>query len=222
MRILEIVLSPIVWLMEIVLEIYIAMCSSVGLSILLLSFTFALALLPLRKRATRIEQRISRKMQAVQEELLPYRGKLKGDALFQETERIYEKHGYHPIQSIGMGASFFVMLPVLISAILLFSGDGVLAGESFLFIPDLSKPDHLLGPVNVLPLLMSAITVVDAKLRFKDDKSSQYRFFLIAIVLLVIVYNLAAGLVLYWTGANLMSLVISRIESRRATAPHAP
>jgi YidC/Oxa1 family membrane protein insertase len=100
---------------------------------------------------------------------------------------------------------------------LLFSGDGVLSGESFLFIQDLSKPDHLLGPVNILPLLMSAVTFADAKLRFKDDKPSQYRFFLIAIVLLVIVYNLAAGLVLYWTGANVMSLVISRIEARRAT-----
>jgi membrane protein insertase Oxa1/YidC/SpoIIIJ len=74
-------------------------------------------------------------------------------------------------------------------------------------------PDHLLGPVNVLPLLMSAITVVDAKLRFKEDKSSQYRFFFIAFILLTLVYNLPAGLVLYWTGSNLVSLVFSRIQS---------
>ena len=74
-----------------------------------------------------------------------------------------------------MGASFFVMLPVLISAILLFTGD-VLASKAFLFISDLSQPDNLLGPINILPLVMTGITIVDAKLRFADDKPSQVLF----------------------------------------------
>ena len=113
-----------------------------------------------------------------------------------------------------MGASFLVMLPVLLSAIVLFTGEGILSGESFLFIDDLSQTDSLLGPVNLVPLLMFAVTLVDAKLRFKGDKKSRYRFYLISIILLVIVYNLAAGLVLYWTGSNIMSLVLSRLRSR--------
>jgi len=214
MRILEIILSPIVWLMEVVLEIYNSIFSSMGVSILLLSFTFALALLPLRRMANGTEQRIGKKMQVVSEEIQPLKRKLKGEALFLATEKIYQRHGYHPIQSVGMGMSFFVMLPVLISAILLFSGDGILSGERFLFIDDLSQPDHLLGSINVLPLLMSAITFFDAKLRFRDDKQSQHRFILISLVLLAIVYNLASGLVLYWTGSNFISLVISQIEAR--------
>jgi membrane protein insertase Oxa1/YidC/SpoIIIJ len=197
-----------------VLDLYVQLFSSIGVSIVLLSFTFALLLLPLQKMANRVEQRVSAKMQAVEADVKALKGKLKGEKLFLATEQIYEKNGYHPIQSVGMGASFFVMLPVLISAILLFTdSSGILAGKSFLFIHDLSLPDGLLGPVNVLPLLMSAITVFDAKLRFKDDRKSQYRFFIIAFVLLVIVYNLAAGLVLYWTGSNIMSLILSRIKA---------
>lgn len=210
---LEIVLSPIVWVMKWTLELYVGITGSTGLSILLVSFTFAILLLPLRKMAQVLEQRISAKTQLVNEEVAPLKQTLKGEKLFLETEKIYEKHGYHPIQSIGLGASFFVMLPVLISAIILFTGD-VLASKSFLFIEDLSLPDHLLGPINLLPLIMTGITIIDAKMRFKDDKSSRYRFYVIAVVLLALVYSLASGLVLYWTGSNVMSLILSKLQKK--------
>jgi YidC/Oxa1 family membrane protein insertase len=213
MLVLETVLSPIVWLMELILEFYVHLFSSTGVSILLLSFTFALLLFPFQRKAQRTEQRISEKMKTVGAEVEALKGELKGEKLFLATEQIYERNGYHPIQSVGMGASFFVMLPVLVSAILLFTGSETLAGKSFLFIDDLSKPDGLLGPINVLPLLMSTITLIDAKLRFKDDRKSQHRFFFIALVLLMIVYNLASGLVLYWIGSNILSLMTSRLQS---------
>ena len=213
MYFLETVLSPIVWLMEFILDFYIRLSSSTGFSILLLSFTFALLLLPFQRMAQRTERRISAKMKIVDAEVQMLKGKLKGEELFLATEQIYERHGYHPIQSVGMGASFFVMLPVLVSAILLLTGSETVIDNRFLLIDDLSQPDSLLGPVNVLPLLMSAITVIDAKLRFKDDRKSQYRFFVIAFLLLIIVYNLSSGLVLYWTGSNIMSLLLSRFQT---------
>lgn len=213
MFILETTLSPIVGLMELLLDFYVGIFSSTGFSILLLSFSFALLLVPLQRMALRTELRVGSKINTVEAEVEPLKVELKGEALFLATEKVYKKHGYHPIQNIALGASFFVMLPVLVSAILLLTGDH-LAGIKFMFIKDLSMPDGLLGPVNLLPLLMSAITVVDARLRFKDDRKSQYRFFFIAFVLLILVYNLAAGLVLYWTGSNILSLVVNRIKSR--------
>ena len=213
MYFLATVLSPVVWLMELTLDFYARLFTSTGISILLLSFTFALLLLPFQRMAQRSERRISEKMKFVDTKVQCLKGELKGEELFFATEKIYQKHGYHPIQSVGLGASFFVMLPVLISAILLFTGSETLNGKSFLFISDLSEPDGLLGPINVLPLLMSAITIIDAKLRFKNDRKSQYRFFFIAGLLLLIVYNLASGLVLYWTGSNVMSLIMNRVQS---------
>lgn len=209
---LETILSPIVWLMRFVLEFYVSIFSSTGISIILVSFTFALFLRPLQKKAQGLEKRIGAKMKAANMEVQALKGSMKGEELFLATEKIYKQQSYHPIQSIGMGASFFVMLPVLISAILLFSGDSILTGKSLLFIDDLSKPDHLLGPVNVLPFLMSGITIIDAKLRFKDDKKAQYRFYFIAAVLLALVYNFSSGLVLYWTASNLMSLITSALS----------
>lgn len=214
MEIIELLLSPIVWTMTQVLKFYQQLVSSTGFSIVLMSFTFSLLLIPLQRWGNRIEKKLSGKIQQIDAEIKPLKLELKGEALFLETEKIYSKHNYHPIHSIGMGASFLVMLPVLLSAIILFTGNGILSGQSYLIISDLSKPDGLLGPVNLLPVLMFAVTVVDAKLRFKGDKKSQYRFYFISIILLVIVYNLAAGLVLYWTSSNIMSLILSRFAAR--------
>jgi membrane protein insertase Oxa1/YidC/SpoIIIJ len=211
---LETALSPVVWLMKLVLDFYISLLSSTGISILLTSFTFSLLLLPLQKIANRTEHRISEKTKKVAAEVKSLSASIKGEELFLATERIYKANGYHPIQSIGLGASFLVMLPVLISAILLFNGSGILTGESFLFVKDLSRPDGFLGPVNLLPFIMSAITWIDATLRFSNDRKSRQRFFFISVVLLVIVYNLASGLVLYWIGSNTMSLALSQLKSQ--------
>ena len=214
MQALEIILNPIIWLMELILRFYESITSSIGIAILLLSVTFSLFLLPLQKSGRRIEQRVSNKMKAANIEVQALKGDLKGEKLFLATERIYKNHGYHPIQSIALGLSFFVMLPVLLSAILLLTGDAILAGKSFLVISDLSKSDKLLGIINLLPILMLAITLIDAKLRFQDDKKSQHRFFFIALVLLILVYNLPAGLVLYWTESNMVSLILSRKQAK--------
>ena len=179
-----------------------------------MSATFAGLGLPLQRQAARFEQRLGRKIQQVDKEVAEQTATLKGEERFVVIEAIYERHGYHPIQSVGLGASFLVSVPVLVSAIFLLTGDERLIGTSFLFIADLSQPDPLLGPVNVLPLVMFAVTAVDARSRFKDDLKSQGRFLIVAVVLLVIVYGLASALVLYWTGSNLMSLVLNRLGVR--------
>ena len=213
MSILEVILSPIIWLMELILNFYIHLTSSIGVSILLLSFSFALLLLPVQKLANRVEKSISNKVNKVDKEVDLLRGDLKGEKLFLATEKIYKKYDYHPIQNVGMGASFLAMLPVLLSAILLFNGSEILAGKSFLIIEDLSKSDGLFGVINILPILMTGITFVDAKLRFSGDRKSRNRFYIISLVLLVIVYSLPSGLVLYWLGSNVMALVLNRIQS---------
>lgn len=210
-EILELILSPIIWLMLSMLELYISIIGSTGISILLLSFTFSLLALPIRRKAERFEQRLGAKINAIEEEVGKLKSDMKGEKLFLATEEVYKQHSYHPIQSIGRGASFFVMLPILISAIFLLSADGAMDGESFLIIQDLSKPDQLFYSFHILPLIMAAITVVDARIRFKDDKKAQYRFYGIAAVLLVLVYSLPSGLVLYWTGSNIFALLLVRL-----------
>jgi membrane protein insertase Oxa1/YidC/SpoIIIJ len=215
---ISIVFSPIVWVLDLVLHFYRDLTGSLGVSILLLSATFSLLLAPLQKAGMRLEKRITEKMKFVQGEVHAAKASgLKGEALFLKTERIYKEHRYHPIHAVVGGASFFAMLPILISSIILFQNSPELPGQSFLFISDLSQPDQTFGPhLNVLPFLMFGITLVDALLRYPGDRGAQVRFLVISVVLLVLVYALPSALVLYWIGSNLTSFALARLAALRA------
>jgi len=209
LAILESVLSPIILLMEILLSLYVGLFSSLGFSILILSATFSIALIPLVRMGRSLENRISQKTQKVNAEVNELKGHLKGEKLFLATEEVFEKYNYHPIHSVGMSASLLVSLPVLISAVFLFTSDGLLSGQSFLFIGDLSQPDAFFGIINALPLLMFAITFIDAHVRFSDDPQSRNRFLIISVILFLLVYNLPSGLILYWVGNNLITFLFA-------------
>lgn len=209
----ELILSPVVWVMEGILSVYVAITSSVGFSIVLLSFTMMLLAKPLRKRAQALEVRITDKSKLVGDQVRALSKDLKGEKRFLETEKIYKAHGYHPIQSIGQGASFFVLLPILLSAIVLFSGSVIVAGEGFLIIDDLSEPDKLWRGINLLPILMTGITIADARFRFRSDRTTQYKFCAIAFLLFFLVYNMPSALVIYWTASNLFAFASVSISS---------
>lgn len=220
--VLEWVLSPIVWLMEQLLGVFVFATGSVGLSILLLSFTMMLFAHPLRKKAQGLEARITERTARVGDAVRALPADLKGEKRFFATEDIYKSHGYHPIQSIGQGASFFVALPILLSAIVLFNDSVLIQGQSFGIIQDLSQPDQLLWSQNLLPLVMTAITVADARLRFSADKAAQYKFYAIALALLVLVYAMPSALVLYWTGSNLLTYATVILQRAKPAIPAAP
>ena len=216
-------LSPIVWLMEWVLAAYVSLTGSAGISIMLLAVTFSLLLWPLQRLGLRAERKHAVKAAAVGAEVSAKRREgLKGEQLFDVTEAIYKRHGYHPIQALMGAAGFLVALPVLISSVIVFHQSALTRGQPFLFIADLGEPDaalDLLGyAVNVLPFIMFAVTMTDALLRYRDLAEARTRFLLISSVLLVLVYAMPAGLVLYWTVNNLMALLLARLAATRKPA----
>lgn len=202
---LEILLFPIIWIMERVLELYLQLSSSAGLSVVLLSITAMIVCVPLQRRARAMEARISARMQQVGKEVRALDAGLTGEARFHATETVYKAHGYHPIQSIGQGATIFALLPVLLSAVFVFSESPLMAGKSFLFVPDLSEPDGALGGINLLPFIMTGITFVDAAMRFRNDKGARLKFYIVAVALFALVYSMPASLVLYWSVSNVFS-----------------
>jgi membrane protein insertase Oxa1/YidC/SpoIIIJ len=69
------------------------------------------------------------------------------------------------------------------------------------------------GYVNLLPLLMTAITVVTAAL-FQDPilseaqlKKQKMNLYLMAAAFFLLFYPFPAGMVLYWTMNNLLALI---------------
>ena len=107
---------------------------------------------------------------------------------------------------------------------------------SFLWIPDLSRPDELLRlpmcvpffgcHLNLLPFLMSGISLA-ALWRFRSrvltpTLARRQRRNLAAMTLLffLLFYTFPAGMVLYWTSTNAVQLARQELEglSRRARA----
>lgn len=221
-----VIFSPIVWLMERVFSALFALTDSAGIAILLLSTAFSLLLAPLQRWGLRAEARVAARTRLANAEVRAKRTEgLRGEALFHATEAIYQRHGYHPIQAVMGAASLVVMLPVLISSIILCTGTDIVAGRSFLFIDDLGRPDATLAlagvAINVLPLVMVAITLTDARLRFRGDAPAQRRVLIVSVVLAVLVYAMPAGLVLYWIGNNLVAAALARVFTLGAGAPSA-
>lgn len=198
---------PIIWVMDKILQLFWSLTGSAGTSIILLSCFIALVSYPLRRWASKIEARVRDKKHIV-DELVSSRAKnLKGESRFRIIEEVYTENKFHPVQSIALGISFLVMLPFLLSALFLLSDNPDLVDVPYIIIPDLSKPDGLAAGLNILPLIMTTTTMLDAKIRFSKDKAMLYRFCVISIVLFILVYLLSSALILYWIVSNFISMV---------------
>ena len=206
------VISPIELLFEFIFELANRLVGNVGLSIVILSITVNLLVLPLYNRAEKI-QKEERDIQA----RMSYRIKrtketFKGDERFFMIQEYYRVNNYKPVYSLRSTVSLLLQIPLFIAAYNLLSGAQDLQGMSFGFITDLSKEDALfmLGsiPVNVLPILMTLINVISGIIYTKGQPiKAKIQVFGLAAVFLVLLYRSPAGLVFYWLLNNVFSLV---------------
>ena len=206
------IFQPFVYLIERGFSLYLSATGSPGVAILLTSATFSLAIFPLQRWSRRFETRVNDRHEMVQAEVARLDRSLRGESRFNEIEKIYRRHGYHPIQSIALGISFFISVPFLIASVLLFHESTIVAGQGFLFIDDLANPDHSLRfgghHANLLPLFLFVFTFFDAWLRYKDNRTVRRRFIVISCLLTLLVYQMPASLLIYWIGANAMSFLV--------------
>ena len=134
MEILSIILKPITFSMGFVLDILYAMLDSWGICILILSAMVSTILMPLSKFGRNIENRVDKKIQTVNLEISKIDRSLKGEERFNQIEKIFLTHGYHPIHQVLKGSSILVLLPFLLAALILFNQHIELEGSRFLFI----------------------------------------------------------------------------------------
>ena len=108
-------------------------------------------------------------------------------------------------------------LPMIVQIPVFFSLYGVLriAVElryaDFLWVKDLSEPEHLFFlfgfPVNLLPLTMGATMILQQRMTPSSmDEQQRKIMMMMPVVFLVFTYNMPSGLLLYWTTSNLISI----------------
>ena len=108
----------------------------------------------------------------------------------------------------------FIQLPVFLAFYRMLWSALELRHESFLWVADLSMPDTMFMipgldiPFNLLPVRMGITSFIQIAITPKTgDKTQQMIFMLMPFIFLVICYNFAAALALYWTTSNAFSIL---------------
>lgn len=208
----DIILSPLIQLIEISFKLFDKLFSNTGISILGVSLAVTLFCLPLYIVAESWQQLERDTQKKLKGGIDRIKKTFKGDEQYMILSTFYKQNHYHPLMALRSSFGLLIQIPFFMAAYSCLSSLPGLQGAHFLFIKDMSKPDSLFTignfAINVLPIAMTLINFVASAIYTKGftfkEKAPIYG---VALIFLVILYQSPAGLVLYWTMNNVFSLV---------------
>ena len=160
-------------------------------------------------------------------------------ALQPQMKAIQEKHKDNPqkmnreimefmkknrVSPLGGCLPMLLQIPVFFGFFKMIRSAIELRGEQFLWACDLSKPDTIFVipgfniPVNPLPLIMGATMLWQARLTPPSpgmDPVQQKIMKYMPLMFLFILYNFSAGLTLYWTVQNLLTIAQMKLTKAK-------
>ena len=182
-----------------------------GWAIIVMSLIVNFVILPIymKAEAWQEEERAIRKTFEAKEAMI--KRAYKGQERFAMITTMHRQAGYSPLLTLRSSIGFFLQIPFFFAAYHFLSHFEPLQGISFLGLTDLSKPDELFKigdfAINFMPILMTVINIASALIYTKNlSKRDKYQLYGMAALFLVLLYNAASGLVLYWTFNNIFSL----------------
>lgn len=212
--------------LRVVLEFWQGVVGNWGLAIMLLSLSVKVLMWPLTWIAERWQAEVNRQQSLLAPELAAIKREFKGEEAHNRTLEVYRRNGISPFYTLKSLAGFLVQIPVFIAAFDMLGENFALAGAPFLWVTDLSMPDRVAalpgvlagvlpffgGHLNLLPVLMTAFTILAARLQ--EDPSlapalragQRLRLYGMGALFFVLLYAFPAGMVLYWTTNNLLHL----------------
>ena len=177
-----------------------------GLAIIFLTITVRLCIWPLHAKSTRSMKRMSK----LQPKMAELKEKYKDDPTKLNTEMmgLYRKYGINPL---GGCLPMLIQIPIFFGFFRMLDYAVELRGQPFLWVDDLSQPDTfaiLAGiPINILPIIMAATSVVQMAMMPKTgDKMQQRIMMFMPLMFFFFCYNYASALALYWTIQNVFSI----------------
>lgn len=186
-----------------------------GLTIIAVTIIIKIILWPL----TAVQIRSSKRMAKIQEPLKALKEKYKNNPqkIQAETMKLFKANKVNPA---GGCLPLLVQLPIFLGLYFMLRTSSELRFAGFLWIKDLSVPDTIAFiagfPVNILPLLMAASMFFQMKMTPSPmtDNTQKKIFQAMPFIFLIFCYNFPAGLVLYWTVQNLLTIVQQVITSK--------
>ena len=205
-------ISPLELLLEFFFTLVQVITKNSGIAVISLSFIVTLLTLPLYIVAENWQE----KERNIQTFLRPgidrIKQTFKGDEQYMIPSTFYRQNHYHPMMALRSSFSLLIQIPFFIAAYNFLSKLSALNGYSFLFINDFGAPDATfkLGTfnINILPIAMTIINCIAGFIYSKGhDIREKVQIYGCALVFLLLLYNSPAGLVVYWTMNNILSLV---------------
>jgi YidC/Oxa1 family membrane protein insertase len=202
-----------------------------GLAVMVLSVMVGILMRPLSKIADRLQDQVHEIDGRLAPKLAAIKKAYKGEQQSEKILAMYKEENVHPLYSLKSLAGVFVVIPVFIGAFDMLAENIHLSGESFLWIVDLSHPDAFMqlpfelpffgAYLNLLPFIMTAFSFVASKMHshpamdVAQQRKHSRNLVLMAMGFLVLFYTFPAGMVLYWTTNNLISVIKTLWKKRR-------
>ncbi len=193
-----------------------------GIAVILLTIIVKVVFWPVTHKGTESMKR----MQKLQPQLKKLREKHKDNPkkLQEKQMLLYRENNVNPVAGC---LPMVIQMPVFIALFTVLRSAVELRYASFLWIADLSEPEGLLagtipyltGGINILPLLMTGTMVLQQRLTpSAGDPQQQKMMQFMPLMMLFVFYNMASGLVLYWTVSQLLSILQLVMQQRKDKA----
>ena len=184
---------PIEFIMDMILQFSEPLFGYLG-AVILLSLLVSIILLPLKKIASKLEQKEKDIQYAMYPAVLETKQKYSGAEQFNRLKTIYQRHNYHPIHSVRGLMGLLIQIPFFIAAFFLLS-DYVPQNTMVLGL-DLTQPDALFRGINILPFVMAILTIA---LAINARVQGWFERYGLAILFCVLLYTSPSALLIYWT-----------------------
>lgn len=202
-----------------------------GWAIIILTIIIKGILWPL----TQVQVRSSKRMATIQKPMAELREKYKDNPqkLNQEMMKLWKEHRVNPLAGC---LPILVQFPIFIGLFFMLRSSSDLRFAPFLWVKDLSAPEHLfnwgvnvpfLGEYfNLLPILMGVTMFFQMRMTPTPVTDNMQRriFQMMPFIFLLFCYRFPSGLVIYWTGQNLITILQQWLTNRRkdVVPPAAP
>ena len=185
-----------------------------GMVLVVFGILVRVILWPLNQKAMRANMQL----QAVQPLMKEIQEKHKNDPqkVQQEMFKLYKEHNVNPL---GGCWPMLLPMPVLFALFFVFQNTIELRDASFLWLPDLSRPD----PLYIIPIIMGlsmwGLTKV-GQVGMEANPQMKMMLYILPVMMTFLFLNFASGLNLYYAVSNIASIpqqwLLARERKKRA------
>lgn len=205
-------IGPLKLLFEFVFVVSMKVLNNPGTAIIYLSIIMNLLVLPLYKRADRMQEQARDTEAELRDGVIHIKKTFHGRERMMVLDTFYRQNHYKPVNALKGSVSLLLEIPFFIAAYQLLSKLQCLQGVSFGPVHDLGLPDGLIKiggvTINLLPILMTAVNVISSCIFLKGfPTKTKIQLYGMALFFLVFLYGSPSGLVFYWTLNNVFSLI---------------